>query len=434
MTTAVVNYDSLLGRRVGAPPLTSAVISWNGLTGNVKGTLDEIWAFGSSDVPLGDNLFGFDTGNYRFVGSAISGQVPAVAFFESATTPGDQRVGTDIARRYFRVGTHVGSFATDEYIGFDPLWDGTFGPLDGLEVIAQRIGFSDGTGLQNTPGLGLVLGETRWRSNAGFFNGPDAWPLVGFNSGNREDFDLWLYNHADLAANVRHSLNGWGQYIQLPEVLEHGITAAFDSQVTWRMTPQADDGLGWFVRDGTQDPPLAILNAYLVSNGSVDLGWGWKMWGRDAAGSIGAQPMFSIDWKNGATFNVPVGFFAGATAQQLFQSPTLDMTAVQSVTLIPPVGYRLLLQNVGFVCLTANACTVSPTVQMDAGATNLVPSQCPAFFTTITPNTRNIGFTLASPSPCPDISSSAVVFQVTTGATATALTGRFFLTGALLPL
>jgi len=45
-----------------------------------------------------------------------------------------------------------------------------------------------------------------------------------------------------------------------------------------------------------------------------------------------------------------------------------------------------------------------------------------------------LSLTLASPLFAPDMGSAGLVFQVTAGATATALTGRFFVTGALVPL
>jgi len=393
-------------------------------------TLAQVYLAGAGDVQA-DDVFAMPSGNLRFVGDEGPGGVPGVALYESATTTGDSRIASWYTRRYMKTGIGVGQTVADALAGFDPTWDGTFGRLDGIKLTVARAGFTASDD-QTTAAPTLVVGDASFQSFSGFFVGPVCFPTPGLNGGQVEAFVLDLWEGADLNTRGAFSFSGWGQMLARPLPLANGVTAALDFRPNWaKLTTAANDGIGIMWRAGDDDPPVAMVDAHMLTsatNGDYGLGF----WAR-SSGTL--SKIATFDWTNGIVFNAPVGTFSGGRGVQTFQSPLLDLTQVSSSTLVLQIaGFRFVPQNFGFICSTASGVTGNPTVQADVGATNLLPSQAFTAASTVVPNQRTLSLTLATPLMAPDMGSAGLVFQVTAGATATALTGRFFVTGALVPL
>jgi hypothetical protein len=327
VTTAVNNFDTLLDRRIGPPPITSAVTSWNGMTGDVVGTLVEIWSYGEAHGGnLATNYFSMPSGNLRFNGDVASGALPGTGFFESATTPGDPRTGTDYHRRYYPVSQGIGGFVADQYVGWDPLWNGNFNDLGGVDIQSELIGFSQGTGLQNQPNMAITIGAQHYQAVGGFFDGPITWPIPGSNPGQRADLSIALWNDTVSAVQRRFNANGYGQLYTGPLGTAAGIFAAWDIQADISRQPAAaGNGIGIFVRDGTGDPPKGILDMYL-QDGDRTHGWGWEFWASDSNTHL--ERICSMDWQNGVQFFAPITTAPNAAAE--YNSALLDLTVAQT--------------------------------------------------------------------------------------------------------
>lgn len=306
----VASFDTLDYRRLPAP--NAGVTSWNGLTGDVKGTLAEIWTFGKGDAPTVDNLFPFDSGNLRFTGSTASGQTPAMAFYESAATPGDSRQGSHIQRRYYQTAAGVGGFITDQHVGYDPLYDGTFGGTGLVQIVTAWVGFTNGAGLETGSQSPFKLGAQRWWSVAGFFDGPGCWPTPGFNSGQREDVWFELYNaNSGGGVNLRGGLNGYGQFMNFPGPNSNGLTAAIDTQIdpgAWSAV--AGNGIGWLIRYGAiglplADPPKGAFGLEMTSGSPATDPWKWT-WAAQGVGSGSIGTLMTLDAVNGLVLQVPI--------------------------------------------------------------------------------------------------------------------------------
>lgn len=308
--------------------------------------LSTIYANGLA-APDVDNLFAMPSGNLRFWGETGSGQLPGVAFFESTTSPADSRVPFWYTQRYYRTSVGIGGIAGDALVGYDPAWDGSLGSLNDLSVNDQVWLFSKNPAQDGYPSVGpqaVELGRTRVITFGGFFDGPDTWPVPGFNSGARPEWQMLLTNSVDGTPGVRASIDGWGTTYQFPRPNSNGIMAALDSRAGFGTgySPAAGDGIGWFVRNSTQDPPKGIIDCFTL-DGVVNTGpFGWRFWSY-SGGSLGK--LLQLDPIAGATFNVPLVFDAGlvapgATAVTISNSPGASAAPAEYLQVTTPSGTR----------------------------------------------------------------------------------------------
>jgi hypothetical protein len=322
----VVNYDSLLNRRIGPPPLTSAVTSWNGLTGDVKGTLAEIYAFGLGDNSTADNVFAMSTGNRRWAISPAGGAFDTIsdAFFESSPPLGDSRVGVWAARRQVNAFTTGATFLTASLYNETDVGN----PLpDGRTWITWR--GQSAIDLLETGFNGNLSWLEKYDAN-NFFNGqpvsiPTADPAVGGRITKSEA--LYANALSGPGAFFARDLTGWGQedLYTLPQ--SAGITPSF---LGWYNTGQiadaAGNGVGVFfgAGDPSHNRPDRLrggLDCHML--GANYLGdWGSRIWAYDSSGPSLVQ-VAEFD-PHAITFNVPVfGADVGTGSSGL-----LDLTTV----------------------------------------------------------------------------------------------------------
>jgi len=324
----------------------------------------------------------------------------------------------------------------DQFDGYDPTWDGTFRGMDGIQHIVAQAGFSNGSSPQTGPTPGLVVGREVFWNIFGFGDGPDYYPVVGFNNGAREDIRWDLYNEFDNAMFERGRLTGYGTWVGRPDVIQHGTTAAFDTQGQFLTVGgiSPGDGIGWFVRNNTGDPPLGILRWFTVDGNVAGGVSGWELLGSNGAGTL--TSLLKMDTTNGAVWGVPVSSIGGGQVAGMFKSAVVDFKTPATIPVIPPIGYRIAtLAGMFAEVKTATAATVAPTLQggTDAGASNIVASQTPAAIVTQPIETR-VTIPLLTPLVLGDLSANGFNMKITVGATATALTGRFYLLAGLMPI
>lgn len=331
-------FDSSKFRRLPAP--INAVTSFNGQTGDVVATLATLWTYGHT-VPgdLVANYFPMPSGNLRFIGATTG--LSGSGFYENAPPApiGDSRVGSDYHRRYYPTHQRIGGFVVDEFVGFDPTWGGNFSELQDFVLVSTMTGFSQGAGLQNGPQLDLLIGQLGWHSVVGFFDGPQCYPIPGFNSGQREDLEVGLYNPIN-GVQRRTIMNGYGQIIFAPQPNSAGITASMVTQIDPQVWPSSpgNNGMAWMVRINDRDPPVGMIDMISTTDQtSVFNGWGWELWGTNGAGTFGR--LISIDFLNG------IRLYTGQTAPGA-QAVTINNSPGAAAA---PVEYLRILNDAGLI-------------------------------------------------------------------------------------
>lgn len=311
-------------------------------------TLAAIYTAGLADS-LDDNFFPMPSGNLRFWGSTASGGYPGWAYLESASTPGDNRVGAEFVRRYYQTSLGIGGFIAREIEGYDPAWNGTFSGMGGVDITSDQVSFGSNDNQISADGGRMRIGSITWKEISGFFDGPLNYPTPGFNSGAREDFTLNLWNGNSSSMALRFGFNGWGQIMTQPQPNAHGLTSAFDTSIdpTYLPASGVGDGVAWHVRYGgnmysVADPPKASLGAYKV-DGDPTHGWGWTINGTSASNTYGA--VASFDFENGAVFNTGLKFTTGtvapgATVVTISNSPGSSATPVEYLAIKTAGGTR----------------------------------------------------------------------------------------------
>lgn len=122
--------------------------------------------------------------------------------------------------------------------------------------------------------------------------------------------------------------------------------------------------------------------------------------------------------------------------QRAWYSIVIDLKVIQTVTLIAPIGYRLRYSSFGFEIKATTAPTVSPTFSIGANSPNFNNAAASQTIAALTTNPVETILTAASVSPVPalDLTTSGLVFNITTGATATTLTAVLFVIGWYMPV
>jgi hypothetical protein len=414
-----------VGTDTGGSPVFGPRPSSGGGGGGAK-YLATIYAAGLADNPTTDNLFGMASGNMRWWGDTGSALFPNAAFFESSSSPGDSRVPAWYTQRYYHTASGIGSVVSDGLAGYDPTWDGTFGSLNDLALVTQRVGFSKLATQSGFPGPSdyLEVGSEQFFNLAGLFRGADVWPIPGNNNpGARPSWQLRLYNNVDAASGLRAEIDGWGTYYGYPQPTANGITAVMDSygEFTSVVPTAAGDGLGWFVRNGNTNPPRAIADAYMVTSSAAGQ-WGWEWWGYDGSN---LSRLASMDWTNGIVFNTAVSFGGGGTTPVAYVTGTIDFTTTGFYAFNTPAvaGKKLVILTGRMVYLTRNATvTTGPSMSLavngsDIGVVTALPAA--SFNNLAAPGVINY---LATTSPLVDTSAHPLQVNVTVGAVGTGLT------------
>ncbi len=310
----------------------AGVTSWNGLTGAVKGTLAEIYAFGLTDGPTTDNLFAMPAGHRRWSdtdATGIANSMISDGFFESATTPGDSRVPTFINRRYYNHASGVGSTVYDAQLGFDPTWNGTIAQLSDYSWTTDQAMFTFDA--SETKLTGAIYARRSYVAGSGGFNGPIAFPYVNVGTGQTNE-NVSLYNSFQPALNLVRTLNAWGQEIFNMLPLGAGITAQFLS--TWSNSQVADaagNGPGWFALYGSSTTPRAMVEMHMTTGAGQSGPWGVGLWAQDgtptlqqvleARAATGVNLFGGLQFPNKNSGTYPV---SDATAARLLWDNTLS--------------------------------------------------------------------------------------------------------------
>jgi hypothetical protein len=290
MSSRIQPFDTVGNRLIDDDPHL-VVTSWNGLTGDVKGTLAEIFAFGMGDDPTGDNFFAMPQGNLRFRSTPAGGAftLGPMSFFETpAALAIDGRVGTWLNRRTQR-----------------PAEQGTtFGPVDTVYNAGYSGTLIDGTtwGAQ----LGLMTSDTDETHQVGdefwaqtysganfFFNAPLSLPSPGGGqSGSVVYLNDVLYAVTNVGGGVRQArqISGFGQEVVYPRGQINGVTPGYIACWTGADIAgpyEAGDGTGLWLAFGdpshlNDNSPRAIFEAHMLQ-GNPGLYWGTGIWSWDPA-------------------------------------------------------------------------------------------------------------------------------------------------------
>jgi len=398
------------------------------------GFLVDIWAAGAADNVLNDNRFLMPSGELLFMGSDLSGAYPGYAYLEN-TLPGpvgDSRVASNFHQRYYSVGVGVGGFTVDAKIEHDPLWDGTFSGLGGLQITDYW-----GARQHDNPGnsaVDLVFAQHRMAEVHGFFDGPIAYPTPGFNSGASEHLWVDLYNDftGGLFNHPAMDLNGYGQPVFNVISKATGVITAGLVLSWWNgPAPVAGDGPGIFFTNGTADPPLGIIANRLLTtatNGPTQLAF----YTSSTGGTLGG-PIATMDWTNGIIFNAPISSPGTPIVAAEISAP-VDLTTPSTGTIIAPAvsGKTFLPVRLQvYVTVAVGALSTPATVQVKQGASTLLAP------TTALTNSTAFSFgqgslTQGAPTQATMLASTATTVDVTIGATGTggfAYQAQFILTG-----
>lgn len=285
LTGAVTGVSSVNGDPGPAVVLPPGVDSLNGLTGDVRVTLDSLFTFGVLDDPFNDNVFEMPTGIRRFRSAPstgpFDGQWPNDAWVETLGNGADPNVGAWGTVRAQETGVSLTS-TFDTHSVFNA--DFVSNPIDGSTWIST-LGL-----MTSTPSDVNQSGDPMFRESyygASFFGQqPISQPDAGFAPG------VVMYHYEDLyfVANGGPSfsrarqLSGWGQEILFTKAQNNGITpafigslAAFDVAV-----PAAGDGTGIWFTSGSIDA-AHIVGQFEAHQRTADPAgsWGLGLWTYD---------------------------------------------------------------------------------------------------------------------------------------------------------
>ncbi len=393
-------------------------------------TIERAYANGSDDQQTWDVMH-MPHADLRFLGQNPG--YPGFVYLEDHPGEADSRFGVEYYGRYYPVAQGVGGFAVREVAGFDPNWNGNFGGLGGVQIV-DIIGFRQ-TNDPSNPGIGVAMGQQRWAQVQGFFDGPQAYPTPGFNSGSREDFwvDLWNNFTGGFFTHPAFQLNGYGQgTFNTISNTQGVITAAMNLSWWWGATPLAGDGIGIFFTNGTQDPPTGLI-ANVLTTTDVRGPCRLEFFTASAANTLGT-PIATMDWANGIQFNAPVSVAGGVPIVQAEISAEIDLTATSTATVIAPavsaktfLPVRVqVLQTVG-----AGAMSTPASIQINQGTAVYLAS------TSVLTNATAFGFgvgglTQGAPTQATSQPSTATTVDCTVAATGTggfAYKAKVILTG-----
>lgn len=292
-------------------------------------TLATIYAFGLTDDPAVDNIFGMPAGNLAFPGRLVRGahQYDAeVEFTQDRTTigianpPAYERVSM-VANLSEIGGAGGGIFRIEELN--DPTWNGTFAALD-VPWLVEEITFSADT-TAAADHNGTTYGQRKFTP---FGVSPYTIPNSG-QGGNALVEEKLLFSSTAGGPTSVERQTGYGQSELLLQSVVNGASGQWLTH--WNNgagTPAAGDGPAWIVEaDGRfgHNSPVAAIQAQQLSASPVGA-WGWQLIAYDGA------TLHSV-----ATFDNTEATVNGATVATAAVSPLIDITVGNVVSFSPPL-------------------------------------------------------------------------------------------------
>lgn len=324
-------------------------------------TLANIYAAGLGS-PTTDNLFNMQLGTtLRFQANSDAQVLPEVALFEGTAAQAVDTSGRPafVESLATTLATLIGGRVFNAFQMFDPAWNGQWSKLDAYSWTIETVSFVNGP--QTTWTIGTNAAARSYQAAKNY--SPQGWP---FFPGNQDAafHQLFLYNGANGFSRQVDRLDGFGQMTRVLSPVNAGITYQWQTRFN-KSPPAIGDGTGWAVFQSSGfgeigDPPLALLKAYLTSDGAT---WGWGL-----SSKSGPSTEFDIAKfeQQGITFNAPVTQLGGGLAVSLALSADVDLTTTGTYPITPSLpGYYGYVFRTGLV-LTAVTGTVSagPTVNM----------------------------------------------------------------------
>ena len=283
---------------------TPGVISFNGETGVVKGTLASIYGFGLSDDPVDDNVFHMPSGDLSWPGATSRSAGVQVAFFQ----PRSMATSDPPTFEFIQMAS---SFGDSDRIWrqmslSDPAWNGTFAQLIGQSWTVDAIGFNT----SDTTVGGTVLQSRNYLATGSM---PQGYLTNSNGLGILQT--LALYN-ADFGVLLPpETIDAYGTRGSRVVLRNHGVTAQFFTAADFSLlTTAADDGVGWLVNQGFRPvggANAASMLAAQLTDGNIAGGYYWGVWGRSGSEGLGTiTPFLQLRAGGGSTLNG--GFSVGS--------------------------------------------------------------------------------------------------------------------------
>jgi hypothetical protein len=345
------------------------VDSWNGQTGDVKGTLANIFAFGAGDDAFNDNNFPMDSGNWRWPGPLDWGAGhlgAAEAWFQNRLINMGSPPAASLKVQAMNLsgigGNGCGSF--DNLLLQDPFWNGfSFSALGNMAWVREIVGASNSI-LQTSGFAGVEYARKTY-----FPNGLSPMvPGLGQLGAAMRDSENLYNSTAGVPVQVR-SLGGFGDEEQLLTAVQNGASAQWVTH--WNndtLAPAVGDGPAWWVdvdsRFGRFRPAAGLQ--FYQTDPNVFKAWGSKIWVTDDAGVLSAG--LDIDHTrgllNGAPISVvPSATSGSATAMQAYSLDCDPSTLGDKGVLVPKrAGAVFVISrwSQGVVAKTGAAVTTAP--------------------------------------------------------------------------
>lgn len=396
------------------------------------GTLAAIYAAGLAADPTADNLFAMPDGNRRWadetsVGSSLG--TVSDAFWETALSTADRRVGAWLARRAVGAGNPSATYVTD--VLYDPAYAGTL--LDGRQWVLDDL-YMTGD-LAETGVTGDAYAQHRVQAVNFFDNQPLSIPSQGSAAGAtvNEITDLWNGGSGGRLAPSR-ILTAWGQENIFAQPQHAGITPAVMAWYDPATTADAiGNGTGFFCGwgTGTNFPADRFTGGLSVTMEALDVNGAYQvgLWARadhttinqvatfnNAGGTINGQPIVTL----------PPGVLPGIN----FLSEPIDFTVTGVYPMAPPNAARVLQVSGAIEAKTVGGTRSGvPTFSIGTNAPNYdnLYASSPGQSQFLTSAAEDLWFFFAGyTGKCPDMTTSGLKINVTvplTGAGAV-FTGR----------
>lgn len=217
------------------------VTSWNGQTGDVKGTLANIYAFGVGDSPTLDNFFPMPEGDWLFPGVFQTTAFAAygIGYIENSRVGGNANPWSYV--RQFGSSTQSVARAFNAYSINDAAWNGFAPSLGSNPVwITEIVTFGHAADGDVFREQDAVFAQKLYQFATGGWTYPNP---PGNGQVAYRELDLW--NFIDGAATPITRTDGFGQTISIIRSNFHGITPMSTASQLFDHPGAAGDGTGW---------------------------------------------------------------------------------------------------------------------------------------------------------------------------------------------
>lgn len=157
----------------------------------VSPTLASIYAFGLSDNPTLDNLFGMPSGNLRFPGTVpLDVNSYDVGFFGGLAIDSTSANATySYVRKYANFGLGTTGRTFSDYCFNDPAWNGSANTISGADWIVEEVTANNVVTDDRSGAIQFGKRDYRWASTGMPVSAPS-----GFNAGFGDFHSLWIWN------------------------------------------------------------------------------------------------------------------------------------------------------------------------------------------------------------------------------------------------